>query len=1182
MPLLDNSVSLRVGATGVTPVAAYANGQLVWPLTSGPTDPTTPITLETTPLGGYNFPITVANDNRTLRDSTGRQFYGVFDTGWNTISRMTRAQFSAYAAQRAAQGYTGILLSVLDFSRTATTVATGNTPFLATGIDAVLSQPRIVAGGDNDHWDHLEWCVDQLRQNGLVAVLVPAWYDAGGYGWRGVVGKSVADAESYGQFLASRVGDRTNVWWLMGGDNAPTNTTTNTQNVPDGLPKNDVTAHTNAMANAIKANSSVPQLMSYHTYRLDEAWNYFSGQSWYDLHAAYSQTQTHLRTIPELNRSTIKPVFLVEAYYDDRATAPGNSPFLTRAELRAQSYWSHLTGGVATANGHEAVWRGNASGTMAGITAASAADMTILSRLLHTFEAETFVSSSQNGQPALITSGGGSGATLAVSAWSDNVALAYVPTSRSVTVNLSLLQGSVDVAWMNPTTGAVVAVATGTQASTLSPSFPAGWTDAVLIVQRTSGTIPTPPDNAVTVGDITASTITITWESPDATVVVGRTGTDSYGGGPWSTESAAHTMTFMHLLANTDYMVYIEDSTGRHERTVRTASASLPSSPTNVVAIAGDAQATVTWLAPGSTGGSAITSYVVTIIPNGGGSSTVTVNAPNTSRVVTGLTNGTSYTFTVVAVTSAGTSPASVASNAVTPTAQTAPSGPLSITNPILLFSDTAPATFTIPGGTGPIAYQVTSSSSGQQVLTGSQQPSGGVLPLSTVLPIGHYTIAMQRAGASLTAMFGVIRDGLAKDDFFSASTHMAHNGSNAAFWRSDRATILPALQRIGIHAIRDELYDRQPNIPSNPMTPGTVAFDQPMIDSITYAGSIGVETLTVAMRNHPEFPQTTTACQSFAIYVDEMLRRNPAIKHVNIWNEPNGHTFNRYSNTVEKYGELAKAVYVRCKPKYPDVKFILGALSSYGPSWYPSLMSSYGQYADGYSWHPYDQATEWVVAPYAAMRNHMQTYYGSPTARELHITEIGWAILPNGATSSGNGAYVWNGLDQAGRLVAFYAAARAHNLRRVTWYSAVNKNDGTVNTVETNFGLIERRNEGHANVDSYQPRQSAVALNVFRVMLDGKIFNNRDSLEQHAWCYAFRDGFGNRTRVVWHDYKNASGSAVINAPFASVNRTYNIPVNASKQIRVYDMLGRQLSSHSGVSSISLQITPRPIYVVES
>ena len=81
-----------------------------------------------------------------------------------------------------------------------------------------------------------------------------------------------------------------------------------------------------------------------------------------------------------------------------------------------------------------------------------------------------------------------------------------------------------------------------------------------------------------------------------------------------------------------------------------------PSAPRNLVATVGSARITLTFDVPADTGGAAITDYVIQRASGGGAWTTVADGVSNaTTATITGLTNGTTYSFRVAAVNSAST-----------------------------------------------------------------------------------------------------------------------------------------------------------------------------------------------------------------------------------------------------------------------------------------------------------------------------------------------------------------------------------------------------------------------------------------------------------------------------------------------------------------------------------------------
>ena len=147
----------------------------------------------------------------------------------------------------------------------------------------------------------------------------------------------------------------------------------------------------------------------------------------------------------------------------------------------------------------------------------------------------------------------------------------------------------------------------------------------------------------------------------------------------------------------------------------------VPGAPSGVVAAAGDGSAAVSWLASPLSASYAVTPHDLTTNSDG-----AVFDVSGTSATVDGLTNGHSYTFTVTATNSAGTSSPSTPSNAATPQAGNPP--PATATGTAFPSSTTTVSTGTTapPGGTA-TSVEVPAGTAGGTVsiaVTGTTEPA--------------------------------------------------------------------------------------------------------------------------------------------------------------------------------------------------------------------------------------------------------------------------------------------------------------------------------------------------------------------------------------------------------------------------------------------------------------------------
>ncbi|MFH5181687.1 S-layer homology domain-containing protein [Paenibacillus sp. TAB 01] len=182
---------------------------------------------------------------------------------------------------------------------------------------------------------------------------------------------------------------------------------------------------------------------------------------------------------------------------------------------------------------------------------------------------------------------------------------------------------------------------------------------------------PDPTAPVLTLLEVKDQSVTIGWEPVYGSVtysVYQRTGNEIYIDPTMTVAGSVYNATITGLINGITYSFVIKAShpggASGFSNEVSATPSTVPASPTNVTAVAGNGQATISFTIPADDGGSPITAYEVTASPGN-----VVITGTSSPITVTGLTNGTSYTFTVKAVNGAGSSASSAESNVVRPVA---------------------------------------------------------------------------------------------------------------------------------------------------------------------------------------------------------------------------------------------------------------------------------------------------------------------------------------------------------------------------------------------------------------------------------------------------------------------------------------------------------------------------------
>jgi hypothetical protein len=277
------------------------------------------------------YPLRASANQRYLVDQNNQPFLMVGDSPQTMVANLALPEAAAYMANREQYGINTLWINLLcNFSdscnKDARTVD-GKPPFLAAGD---LSKPNPA------YFDRVDDIIRLAATHGMLVLLDPIETTS----WLPILrAAGVEQAFGYGQYLGHRYKDFPNIIWMHGNDFQTWHDVTD-----DSLLQ--------AVARGIRSEDQT----HIHTIEL----NYLTSGSlddptWaqlVDLDAAYTYFPTFAQVLAEYNRAAFKPVFMVEANYEFERDVEG----LPR-NLRRQEYWTMLSGAAGQVYGSAYTWQ---------------------------------------------------------------------------------------------------------------------------------------------------------------------------------------------------------------------------------------------------------------------------------------------------------------------------------------------------------------------------------------------------------------------------------------------------------------------------------------------------------------------------------------------------------------------------------------------------------------------------------------------------------------------------------------------------------------------------------------------------------------------------------------------------------------------------------------------------------
>jgi len=415
-------------------------------------------------MSNVKYPLKVGPNRRYLVDQNDVPFLLQGDAGWSLVVGATREEAERYLKDRRQKGFNTIMVNIIEhmFCRNPPKNAYGEEPFTERGD---LSTPN------ERYFAHADWVVEKAAEYGTQLLWDPIFLgtEENNQGWiNEILASGLQKCLEYGRYLGDRYKDFDNIIWHIGGDLNP----------------GPATEHIDMIALGIKEYDE-RHLFSAQTAPESSAVDIFSSGGWLDINTTYTYAIVHRKLLMDYNRTPTMPFILVESTYEGEHNA-------SQIQIRRQAYWAILCGAFGHIFGNSPIWLFG-KGWKEAIEAPGSTGMMHWGRL---FRSRKWYDLVPDQKHEVVTAGLGEFFGLdylsAARTTDGSTVIAYMPTSRTITVDLSKVDGSkVNAWWYNPSNGE--ATSAGEYPTKRSRKFvPKRDGDWVIVLDDASKDLPPP------------------------------------------------------------------------------------------------------------------------------------------------------------------------------------------------------------------------------------------------------------------------------------------------------------------------------------------------------------------------------------------------------------------------------------------------------------------------------------------------------------------------------------------------------------------------------------------------------------------------------------------------------------------------------------------------------------------